>query len=44
MKKSRILAPILLVIFSFISCNEINHDHSQKLKEELPNIVFILKT
>jgi len=41
MKKSRILAPILLVIFSFISCNEINHDHSQKLKEELPNIVFI---
>ena len=42
MKKAKTFLFTLVVVFTFISCNEINQTNPKKSKEELPNIVFIL--
>ena len=42
MKKAKTVLLTLLVVFTFISCNETNQGKSQESKEELPNIVFII--
>jgi uncharacterized sulfatase len=42
MKKAKTILLTLLVVFTFISCNETNQGKSQESKEELPNIVFII--